>query len=335
MRTSRHVRGLLLLPVVRALRDLRTRGGAAGLEAVDRSLLDERLAEDGWYPMEAIERLGLHVVAEKAGGDRETVRHWGRETLAALVQWMPELLAGGDANESVVRAGAFVASLFDFPVLELESLSEGNALLRVDYGMRAEAEEMARCQTRGFFEALLQQAGATGFGSELNTSTDGAARLALKWVQARRREGEAVPAALPRLLLVDDEPLVLAALERVLRRWAQVTEAATAPEALVRLSRATFDVVVSDYRLGEGDGLALLRVVAARWPQTARVLHTANSPATIMEALAEGVVHAVAEKPVHPAELRRVINEARARAKAVPGAPAPAPASADELAPRP
>ena len=118
------------------------------------------------------------------------------------------------------------------------------------------------------------------------------------------------------MLLVDDQQLVLAALERVMRRWAHVTCVQSAATALEHLGRESFDVVISDFELGESDGLQLLRAVAKRWPGVARILHTGNPPAAAAKALADGVLHAMAEKPVEVSALRRVIAEARRLASA-------------------
>lgn len=80
-----------------------------------------------------------------------------------------------------------------------------------------------------------------------------------------------------RILLVDDEPNVLSALQRALRsRWTLGTltvEPHTSPlAALDALLERPADVVVSDYRMPELDGVELLRRVRELQPYTGRVL---------------------------------------------------------------
>jgi two-component system probable response regulator PhcQ len=80
-----------------------------------------------------------------------------------------------------------------------------------------------------------------------------------------------------RILLVDDEPNVLSALQRALRgRWRGgrlAVEPHTSPlAALDALLERPADVVVSDYRMPELDGVELLRRVRELQPYAGRVL---------------------------------------------------------------
>jgi DNA-binding response OmpR family regulator len=78
---------------------------------------------------------------------------------------------------------------------------------------------------------------------------------------------------MPRILLVDDEPLVARALGRLLRRHGyEVETAASGQEALGRLGDYRADLVVSDHRMPGMSGVDLLSRVGERWPLTARLL---------------------------------------------------------------
>jgi two-component system response regulator YesN len=78
-----------------------------------------------------------------------------------------------------------------------------------------------------------------------------------------------------RILLVDDEPFLLEALELLLRRqrpdWA-VRLAPGSAEALDALAAEPADVIVSDLGMPGMDGAALLEHVSQSHPATARVL---------------------------------------------------------------
>lgn len=79
--------------------------------------------------------------------------------------------------------------------------------------------------------------------------------------------------AMPRVLLVDDEPGVLNALARLFARiGAEVRTAPSAEAALALLDEFSPDVVVSDHRMAGMTGVELLRLVGARFPQARRVL---------------------------------------------------------------
>lgn len=75
------------------------------------------------------------------------------------------------------------------------------------------------------------------------------------------------------LLLVDDEPNVLSALRRSLRREGYVTwQAANGEEALQVLEHYPIDVVVSDQRMPLMTGAEFLARVSERWPHTVRLM---------------------------------------------------------------
>lgn len=85
---------------------------------------------------------------------------------------------------------------------------------------------------------------------------------------------------LVRILLVDDERLVLRAMKRLIvsrhPEW-EVLFANSADEALRLLARhAPVDVLVSDLNMPEVDGVILLNIVRQRYPETARVVHSAH-----------------------------------------------------------
>jgi DNA-binding NtrC family response regulator len=76
-----------------------------------------------------------------------------------------------------------------------------------------------------------------------------------------------------RILIVDDEPGVLRALERLFRRNGhEVRTAAHAAEALASLEEHAPEVVISDFLMAGMTGVEFLRQVAARTPAARRVL---------------------------------------------------------------
>ncbi len=81
---------------------------------------------------------------------------------------------------------------------------------------------------------------------------------------------------MPAILIVDDEKNIRANLASYLRGREHVVETATsATEALAALANRRFDLVLSDVRMEGGDGLALLREIHTRAPETIVVLMTA------------------------------------------------------------
>jgi YesN/AraC family two-component response regulator len=122
-----------------------------------------------------------------------------------------------------------------------------------------------------------------------------------------------------RLLIVDDEPHVLAALQRALRlhfgQRLQITLQANAMAAL-RLVRATpFDVVVSDMRMPAMDGLSFLERVAQLQPRAVRMILTGSADfETAQRAINEVGLFRYLTKPWHDLELASHLEAAIERA---------------------
>ena len=152
----------------------------------DLSFLVQRIQPDHWYPMESFERMGLAILAEIAHGDLETVRSFGRISIDWLCQQEPQLLAKGDPRDTLMRFQVLRQSFFDYPALEISSVSDGEAAIRVGYGMGKVAEEAASWQTLGFFERLLDVAGAhdvKGWFSTRIWAGDTSTTMQLRWAQ--------------------------------------------------------------------------------------------------------------------------------------------------------
>ncbi len=101
------------------------------------------------------------------------------------------------------------------------------------------------------------------------------------------------------ILFVDDDPEVLSSTRRLLytmhRDW-QVTYAASAAEALQKLSERGYDVVVSDIRMPGMSGIELLEQVRARYPRAVRIALSghADREAALQ---ASGLAHRYLAKP--------------------------------------
>ena len=81
-----------------------------------------------------------------------------------------------------------------------------------------------------------------------------------------------------RTLIVDDEPGVRSLAGKILQRAGSVCEmAGTAEEALERLTRERFDIVLLDIRLPGMDGLTLARRIQQRDPDIALVMITGTA----------------------------------------------------------
>jgi len=88
----------------------------------------------------------------------------------------------------------------------------------------------------------------------------------------------------PNLLFVDDEPNVLRALRRGMRRYRKqwnMSFALGADEALAEMSAKPTQLVISDISMPGIDGIELLRRTRADFPDTARILVSGTADATV------------------------------------------------------
>lgn len=109
-----------------------------------------------------------------------------------------------------------------------------------------------------------------------------------------------------RILLVDDEPNVLRALQRVFRQENyQVVTAGNGQEALDLLRRETFQLMISDYMMPVMNGGELLRQAKALHPDLIRIMLTGHADTgAVMAAINEGAVYKFILKPWDDDDLR-------------------------------
>ena len=110
-----------------------------------------------------------------------------------------------------------------------------------------------------------------------------------------------------RILCVDDEPTVVNLKCKILEAAGHtVTPATSAHEAIEKLSANSFDAVVTDWRLGDNVGRAV--VEAAKTHSTTPVVVVSGYVAEAFQA-AEPLADLYLEKPVNPEELVTIVNE--------------------------
>jgi DNA-binding NtrC family response regulator len=122
-----------------------------------------------------------------------------------------------------------------------------------------------------------------------------------------------------RVLVLDDEPIVGKRLKPALEKKGYEVEIfEDGRAALQRIDESTFDVVVTDVRMEDVDGLQVLEHVQRRSQQTKVIVITGYATVEMArEALAKGAFDFIA-KPFKPEDLRRVIARAAESISAQP-----------------
>src|SRR6185369_2652759 len=115
-----------------------------------------------------------------------------------------------------------------------------------------------------------------------------------------------------RILFVDDEPLVLEGLQRMLRPMRAEWEMAfvdKGAKALELMAQTPFDVVISDMRMPGMNGAELLAEVLKRFPKTVRLILSGHADRDLVLKCV-GSTHQYLSKPCQPDELKAVITRA-------------------------
>ncbi len=109
------------------------------------------------------------------------------------------------------------------------------------------------------------------------------------------------------ILCVDDEPNIVKLKCAILEAAGhQVTSATSADEAIEKLRRNSYDAIVTDWRLGDGNGRAIVQE-AKTHPGTP-VIVVSGYVSEAFQA-AEPLADLYLEKPVDPGELVTIVNE--------------------------
>jgi DNA-binding NtrC family response regulator len=110
------------------------------------------------------------------------------------------------------------------------------------------------------------------------------------------------------ILLLDDEPIVGKRLKPALAKIGCNVEVFEDPrQALDRIHQKTFDIVVTDIRMDEIDGLEILEHVLRKSPRTKVVMITGYAMMAVAREAMEKGAYDFISKPFTPDDLRKVI----------------------------
>ena len=126
-----------------------------------------------------------------------------------------------------------------------------------------------------------------------------------------RPQDRAAPTARPVLLFVDDEENILNALRRLFHPLNyKVLTAGSGAEALALLEHEPVDLVISDMRMPQMDGVQLLEQVRAKWPDIPRILLTGYSDIdSTIAAINRGAISRYITKPWESNDIILVVQQ--------------------------
>ena len=114
-----------------------------------------------------------------------------------------------------------------------------------------------------------------------------------------------------KILVVDDEKGICENVHKILaKKNYEVTQALSAQEALEKMAKESFSLLISDIVMPQKNGLELLKLVKEQWPLTKVIIMTAYaSTDTAMKAMRLGALDYL-PKPFTPKEVRETVEKA-------------------------
>ena len=114
-----------------------------------------------------------------------------------------------------------------------------------------------------------------------------------------------------KIIVVDDEKRICHNVEKILsKNNYEITHALSAKEALEKMAKESFSLLISDIVMPGKNGLELLKLVKKQWPLTKAVMMTAYaSTDTALKAIRMGALDYI-PKPFTPNELRSTVEKA-------------------------
>jgi CheY-like chemotaxis protein len=114
-----------------------------------------------------------------------------------------------------------------------------------------------------------------------------------------------------KILVIDDEPIMSAAIRRTLHNEHDVTVAASGREALELISKADFDLILSDVLMPEISGIDLYELLRVTHPSTSErmVFITGGAFTPVARDFLASVPNATLEKPFEPEKLRALVRD--------------------------
>ncbi|MDH5184819.1 MAG: sigma-54 dependent transcriptional regulator, partial [Gammaproteobacteria bacterium] len=113
------------------------------------------------------------------------------------------------------------------------------------------------------------------------------------------------------ILIIDDEAVALKNLRHILNQEDyQITTAGSGPEGLQAMQQSGFDLVITDLKMEQVDGMQILNYSRSHKPDTCVIMITGNATIdSAIEAMRAGAFHYIT-KPFRLDEVRKVVSDA-------------------------
>ncbi len=122
--------------------------------------------------------------------------------------------------------------------------------------------------------------------------------------------GETATKPLKHVLIADDEPSIWRIFDHLLGPGWIIETVSDSMQALERLGKQKFQVVIADYNMPGHDGIWLLKKVKQIEPKAIRILVSGLRIESIDQYLDSGLIHHFIPKPINQDKLTEALNTA-------------------------
>ena len=123
------------------------------------------------------------------------------------------------------------------------------------------------------------------------------------------KNGERISSSsFPRVLLVDDEPMMWRMMNRIVGPKYVLETASDTIQAVELLNKHKFHIIITNYDLPGHDGIWLLKMVKQSSPDAKRILLSQRTTKTINENIKSGLIHRFVIKPVNQDDFANMFN---------------------------
>lgn len=157
----RKVKGTIMIDTVKMIRANKDRDWLKYLTPEDWTIVSSKILASRWYPLETFQRCGWATFKELAGGNLDLVRARGKFRGLQLFSDTYRIVFEGLAPAAAVdRFCSIYNNFFNFSTLAYERVSETHVRAVHDYDPDDRANVPYCHQLMGYFDALLEMAGA-------------------------------------------------------------------------------------------------------------------------------------------------------------------------------
>lgn len=157
---ERKVKGTMLADHVRMIRKFKDKNWDQYLKPEDWKIINARIMDPVWYPLDTYKRCALAVFKLLANGDTKVAQEHGRIRGKDLFTGpYRRVVVAGNPLESIKKFVTMYSLLFNFSSLEVETVSENHVKVQHNFDTNDQTGRPYCHLLMGYLDTLLEMSG--------------------------------------------------------------------------------------------------------------------------------------------------------------------------------